>query len=408
LARLLWLQFFANLQIADMPTKYKSPYPYFGGKSKIADEIWRRFGAVDRYIEPFFGSGAVLLANPYYPDVFEVINDLDHFVCNFWRALQAAPDEVIYYADYPCIETDLHIRHWWLVTDGADIIKRCAWEEDFYDAKVAGWWVWGMANWIGSQFATLNGSWTRERLKLAEELGTYDINEIKAAEGNATDDAKGLWRQRPHLSDNGQGVNRKRLHLSNHGKGIKRKGISRRLLHLSDDGKGIKRSRLSADKRGINRNGGVAEYLHELAERMREVRVCCGDWSRIVQPAVLGCGHEAVTPGTAGVFLDPPYSAEANRDNNVYRMEDLSVAHGVREWCKANGDNPNIRIALCGYDTEHAELETLGWSVYRWKANGGYASTSQDEDAQGRLNRHRETIWFSPYCLDKGQASLFN
>jgi hypothetical protein len=89
-------------------------------------------------------------------------------------------------------------------------------------------------------------------------------------------------------------------------------------------------------------------------------------------------------------------------------MEDLTVAHDVREWCKANGDNPNIRIALCGYDTEHAELETLGWSVYRWKANGGYASTSQDEDAQGRLNRHRETIWFSPHCLDPSGPSLFD
>jgi site-specific DNA-adenine methylase len=377
-----------------MATKYKSPYPYFGGKWKIADEVWHRFGAIDRYIEPFFGSGAVLLANPYYPDVFEVVNDLDHFVCNFWRALRSAPDEVIYYADYPCIETDLHIRHWWLVTDGADIIKRCAWDEDFYDAKVAGWWVWGMANWIGSQFATLNGSWTRERLKLAEELGTYDINEIKAAEGDATDDVKGLWRQRPHLSDNGQGINRK--------------GIRRKLLQLHNNGKGIKRARLSADKRGINRNGGAAEYLHELAERMRQVRVCCGDWARIVQPTVLGLSSKDPAPGAAGVFLDPPYSAEAKRDNNVYRMEDLAVAHDVREWCKANGDNPKIRIALCGYDTEHAELETLGWSVYRWKASGGYASSSQDEDAQGRLNRHRETIWFSPHCAGSQMPRLFD
>ena len=42
----------------------KSPFPYFGGKRKVADEIWRRFGAVANYVEPFFGSGAVLLARP--------------------------------------------------------------------------------------------------------------------------------------------------------------------------------------------------------------------------------------------------------------------------------------------------------------------------------------------------------
>lgn len=32
----------------------KSPYPYFGGKSKVADEVWRRFGKCDTYVEPFY------------------------------------------------------------------------------------------------------------------------------------------------------------------------------------------------------------------------------------------------------------------------------------------------------------------------------------------------------------------
>ena len=41
-----------------------SPFPYFAGKSRVAAEVWARFGAVDNYVEPFFGSGAVLLARP--------------------------------------------------------------------------------------------------------------------------------------------------------------------------------------------------------------------------------------------------------------------------------------------------------------------------------------------------------
>ena len=39
----------------------KAPFPYFGGKSTIAHLVWERFGRVNNYVEPFFGSGAVLL-----------------------------------------------------------------------------------------------------------------------------------------------------------------------------------------------------------------------------------------------------------------------------------------------------------------------------------------------------------
>ena len=37
------------------------PFPWFGGKRKVAAEVWSRFGTVANYVEPFFGSGAVLL-----------------------------------------------------------------------------------------------------------------------------------------------------------------------------------------------------------------------------------------------------------------------------------------------------------------------------------------------------------
>ena len=44
--------------------KLKAPFPYFGGKGRVAGEVWKRFGAVKTYVEPFFGSGAVLLGRP--------------------------------------------------------------------------------------------------------------------------------------------------------------------------------------------------------------------------------------------------------------------------------------------------------------------------------------------------------
>lgn len=87
----------------------KAPFPWFGGKSRVAAEVWDRFGDVPNYIEPFFGSGAVLLARPHSPDV-ETINDADCMVANFWRALQHDPETVASYADAPVNEADQHAR----------------------------------------------------------------------------------------------------------------------------------------------------------------------------------------------------------------------------------------------------------------------------------------------------------
>jgi len=65
---------------------YKSPYPFFGGKSRIASAVWQGFGPVRGYVEPFFGSGAVLLNRPQPFEGTETINDADGLISNFWRA----------------------------------------------------------------------------------------------------------------------------------------------------------------------------------------------------------------------------------------------------------------------------------------------------------------------------------
>jgi DNA adenine methylase len=76
--------------------------------------------------------------------------------------------------------------------------------------------------------------------------------------------------------------------------------------------------------------------------------------------------------GMTAVFLDPPYS-HAERDSKLY-SHDNDVAADVRQWAIENGDNPQLRIALCGYDTEHGDAMPDTWSVWRWKAGGGYGS----------------------------------
>jgi hypothetical protein len=72
----------------------KSPFPYWGGKRKVAAEIWKRFGVVDNYVEPFFGSGAVLLGCPR-PAHTETVNDADGLLSNFWRALRDEGEHVM-------------------------------------------------------------------------------------------------------------------------------------------------------------------------------------------------------------------------------------------------------------------------------------------------------------------------
>lgn len=59
------------------------------------------------------------------------------------------------------------------------------------------------------------------------------------------------------------------------------------------------------------------------------------------------------------------------------------------------------RIALCGYEGEH-EMPPE-WDCAVWKAAGGY---SMQGDGQGKRNRLRERIWFSPACV-KPELTLF-
>ncbi len=44
---------------------YQPPFPWFGGKSAVADRVWTALGPdVMNYVEPFCGSCAVLLLRP--------------------------------------------------------------------------------------------------------------------------------------------------------------------------------------------------------------------------------------------------------------------------------------------------------------------------------------------------------
>ena len=85
----------------------------------------------------------------------------------------------------------------------------------------------------------------------------------------------------------------------------------------------------------------------------------------------------------------------------LFRSTGTGLSADVRAWAIEHGDNPRLRIVLCGYDGEHAMPAT--WRTVSWKAKGGYGNAS------GNLNRLREVMHLSPHCLDATrQRGLFD
>ena len=329
----------------------KAPFPWFGGKSRVAGIVWERFGDVKNYVEPFAGSLAVLLGRPHDPGI-ETVNDLDPMICNFWRATTLYPEQTAQWADHPVNESDLHARHVWLrgVLSDGKFRSRIEADPEYCDPKVAGWWVWGICNWIGTGWCGDSGigPWVVDR----DEDGFAAL--MKSG-------GRGVIRKLPHLGDAGVGV-------------------QRRLPHLGDAGK------------GVSRNIGLLGWFSDLRERLQRVRVCCGDWTRVLGPSV------TYKHGMTGVFLDPPYNLDIRHDG-CYAEDERGIADSVREWAIANGDNPLLRIALCSYEGEHTMPDD--WRCVAWKANGGMSNQGNN---RGRENAHKERIWFSPACLTPDAA----
>lgn len=350
----------------------KAPFPAFGGKSKVAALVWERLGDVDNAIEPFCFSAAWLLARPHEPRV-ETLNDLNAFVSNFWRSVRSDPEAVASYADWPVSEVDMHARHKWLMFSEAaqGSIQRVKDDPDYFNAKIAGWWCYGACCWIGSGWCDEKSRNIRAevRPKLSECVG----QKIHSA-------AAELWQQMPRVADKWLGV------------------------HKLTDGR-VQLADAFARGRGVHGNDSASsceqrrqwltDWMMRLADRLRAVRVCCGHWDRV-------CGSPSTMTrlGLTGVFLDPPYrktvDGKKNRAESLYvndSTQDVDkLCDEVQEWCLKWGDDPQVRIALCGLEGEY---DLPGWTVEAWRANGGYGNQS------GKVNENaaRERIWFSPHCI---------
>lgn len=70
----------------------KPPFPYYGGKARMAPWIASLLPSHRVYCEPFAGSAAVLFAKPRSP--YEVLNDVDGNVVTFFRVLRDQPTQL--------------------------------------------------------------------------------------------------------------------------------------------------------------------------------------------------------------------------------------------------------------------------------------------------------------------------
>jgi len=328
-----------------MATTLRAPFPYFGHKGSVAPVVWERLGNPGNYVEPFAGSLAVLLQRPQ-PGKREVVNDKYGLLCNFWRAVQQAPEQVAKHATWINSESDLHARNAYCREMLPTLTAELEYHPRHYDAELGGWWCYVQCMAIG-EAAYADGPWVcdHERKRL-----------INVPQSN------GIRRTVP-----------------------------------CDGSRGIQRSIPFHGAQGLlARREFVEGWIHKISSRLAGVRILCGDWSRACKPTY------TTQHGLTGVFLDPPYVCE----HDCYSNSDPLLGDIVT-WCRNRGPDPLFRIALCGYEgTLPIDLVAHGWDCYAWTAGGGRVTTGGQSD----INRERERIWFSPHCCKpevEGQLSIF-
>lgn len=347
----------------------KAPFPWFGGKSKAAPLVWDLLGDPAHYVEPFAGSCAVLLGRPLgqvnRACFSETVNDFDGLLVNVWRSIQMHPHETAEAASWPVTEADMHARHVALVRWRDDRqLEHLMGDPEWCDPRMAGWWLYCVCAWIGSGWCYGdNGPWWPD------------------GDGRLTKQPQprkhGVKRQRPHLSGNGMGV---------HHAGLREQGV------------GAPHEMTMP---------GLLDWFGLLSARLRHVRIVNGDWARVCTGGAINSLSVRGGDGYAGIFLDPPYADTAGRADGLYAIDSLDVAHAVAEWCLQNGDNPDWRIVLAGFDGEHgSKLTDAGWSTHEWFVDGYLTGGMGNEGHQQKLER----LWASPACVvEPGlvQSTLF-
>ena len=372
-------------------TRLKAPFPYHGGKGRHAEGVWKMFGDPTIYVEPFAGSLAVLLARDV-PCKREIVCDKDANIVNFWRAIKADPEQVAYYADTPTFHHHLTAVHRWLMRTGPERAEMIRNDPDYYDAKAAGRWCWGISNWIGGGWCTpQEAEWGR--MPTVAKQGTNVPDKRPSADhprGVGTDGmprtlnhhyGQGIQAQRDNVPDGrpliGQGAGGATSAGVQAGRNVD--GLPH--IHDREGGQGVQQERRQLNADIIGNGDRLIPWFEALAQRMAKVIVLDRDWTSAVTPTLLMRTFTGSKPPTA-VLLDPPYRLKG-RSKNIYANEpgdDVAVDSYL--WAVEHGDD--LRIAYCCHEDDFEVPE--GWTV------------SIHNITARKKTKRNEIIMYSPAC----------
>ena len=249
----------------------------------------------------------------------ETVNDADGFLANFWRALAHDPEAVAHWCDWPVNEVDLFARHLWLVNTGRSrLLEGMEADPDFYDAQVAGWWVWGDQRVDRLGWCSGDGPW----VDTGDGIGKRPL-------GNAR---RGVERRLP-LGNAGRGVNRKRPHLGDAGQ-----GVNHRTPHLGDAGRGVNRQRPhlgNAGRAGYNN----MEYRPNVLRHF-EARRATPRRPRLLRRLVRRLHQRRhVVTGPRSACSSTPVPRRRPALQTCTRSTTTRFP-AVRDWCLEHGDDP--------------------------------------------------------------------
>ena len=362
----------------------KAPFPWYGGKSRVAEQVWERLGNPTVYVEPFAGSIAVLLARSDGAGPREIVCDTDGGICNLWRALQHDPEEVAYWADYPTIHQDLTAWHVYMRNWFTENSARLSADPFFYDPMIAGRWAWGCSLWIG-------GGWCAKKSQQLPYVGSRGGGQGVSAQG--THDKQPLV----HDKGSGRGVSAQNTsgqlpHVKSHpgGMGVSAQNTSGQRPHVDDRGGG---QGVAVQRRA--RPDLIAWFI-ALQERLKAVVVLNRGWKSAITPTLLQ-QTETGPKSSVGILMDPPYITD-KRSTTLYASDlggtsDNAAVESYR-WSVKNGDR--FRVAYCAHKGDFEIPD--GWDTIETTFGG-----IKDVDRRGR----RDLIMFSPACKPIAQQALF-
>ena len=319
--------------------KVKAPFFYFGGKSMIAELVWKLLGNdIKRYFEPFAGSLAVLFAREKDTNTLysEIVNDLDCLLINVWKALKYASHEVALL----CCDPSSQLLYWqricYIIKHKDFLLERMLKDDEYYDIKLAAYWIYCKSSKIG-----------------AVAIDKTDINDIY----NSIDN----------------GITRGRIQL------LRSNGIHSKCAHLYNP--------YSVTRCKLER---LTLWFSQIQSVLENVKITCMDWKRLFNEG----SHWQDDNGSSdiGIFFDPPYG-DIERRKSLYRIDSYSVAKEVNDFCVKNAYKKTYRIVIAGYEGEHNNLENYGYKKYSWKAQGGYGNINSNYE-----NKNKERLWASYSC----------